>query len=344
MKNKLFKRMVQTVIALTALFVVEGSSALFAKCFIFVHGHTDVNGVYPTSSARNYWFYDGWFSDTDMINTINADKSSVAGTNKYVVMNYNTHKYYWDAAIEVAGKINTVLAGGSDSAGRNCVGQSTYILVNHSMGGAVTDFIVGNANSTDPYYNYGGANFANIGNKISRVLSVQGAHGGTEAANALCGSSGWACGALATVVGFFIGSGCDLGTNSLQTMNRVSLYANSPKSLTYVFAGYEAIIGSSACLSGEDDGVIQYGSALACSGSPTTSYSTSNACTTKQETSNFRDAGQFHENHDDGRNDADRDVVLRVNSSGNLWGTGTTGSQVRSSDSSAEIIAEVWAD
>jgi hypothetical protein len=326
------------IISLVAGIILFISTPTFAKCFIFVHGHQDHALSY--SQAYDYWEHNGsWWNpfdnDRTMLSTVAAGSA-----NKYAIINYDSTQPYWMAAINVANKINNVLNGVDTS----CSGQVYFRVVSHSMGGAVMDFIFGNARTSDPYYNFGGANFANINSRIYRHLSVQGAHRGTYGADAMCGSAGATCNFLADIVSTFTGGGCDSGTQWLQTADswQVRTYSGSPGTTTWLFGGYEAIIGSSSCLAGEDDGLLAYPSSFACAGSATASYSTSNVCLSKQESYGFRDAGQFHENHDDGRADSDRDTVRAVY--GGLWGSISTGTKVRSSDSSAEIIHEVWAD
>jgi hypothetical protein len=323
--------------AFVVLFLVSAMN-ISAKCFIFVHGHQDHNLSY--SQAYDYWQHDGtWWNPLDndrkMISTVASGSA-----NDYAVINYDSTQYYWDAAVEVANKINAVLNGQTSS----CSGQIYFRIVSHSMGGAVMDFILGNSRPSDPYYNYRGADFENINTRVWRHLSVQGAHRGTYSADAVCGGAGAACNIMADIVGAITGGGCDRGTQSLQTADswQVKTYANGPGTTTWLFGGYEAIPVASACLDGEDDGIIAYSSSFACSGSATASYSTSTVCKTKQESYGFRDAGQFHENHDDGRGDSDRDTVRSIY--GGLWSSYETGTVVRSSNSSAQIIHEVWAD
>jgi hypothetical protein len=306
---------------------------LYAKCFIFVHGHNSSNLTYQ--QARDYWKKDG----RDMAGYI-------AANNNFYIVNWNSTVYYWDGAIEVAGKINNALAGGADGGGNRCAaGETSYVVVAHSMGNTVMDYILGNSRSTDPYYNYGGANFANIGNKVSVYASVQGAHRGTTAADGICGNSSWWMNAISGVVGFFMGSTCDNGTASLQTADswQVKTYANGPKTTANLISGYEMIFGSSALLNGEDDGLLSYASTFACNGSASASYSTSNICSnsSKQEVSGFANCDQADENHDDGRNDADRDTRKAV--TGGCWGSNTSGTNVRSSMSTAELIRCIWA-
>ena len=314
---------------LVAFFAPAG---LYAKCFIFVHGHNSSNLTY--SQARDYWKK----GSSDMAGYIAKD-------NQFYIVNWDSTKYYWDAAIEVAGKVNNALAGNADPGGNRCLaGESSYVVVAHSMGNTTMDFILGNSRSTDPYYNYGGANFANIGNKVTVMAGVQGAHRGTTAADGICGNSSWWLNAISGVVGFFMGSTCDNGTASLQTADswQVKTYANSPNANVYLISGYEAIFGSSALLDGEDDGLLSYASTFACNGSASASYSTSNIClnSAKQESSGFYNCDQGHENHDDGRNDADRDTRKAV--TGGCWGSSTSGTTVRASMSSAELIRCIW--
>jgi len=95
---------------------------------------------------------------------------------------------------------------------------------------------------------------------------------------------------------------------------QVKTYANAPAKNIYLTGGYEAIFGASACLSGEDDGVVQYASIFACGGSATASYDNSNVCNNsfKQESSGFRNLDGAHENHSDERDDSDSDTRRQV--------------------------------
>ena len=81
---------------------------------------------------------------------------------------------------------------------------------------------------------------------------------------------------------------------------QVRTYANAPAKTIYLTGGYKAIFGASACLNGEDDGVVQYASIYACNGSATASYDNTNVCgnTSKQESSGFRNLDASHENHE----------------------------------------------
>lgn len=316
------------VLLVTLIAALLLPSAAFAKCFIFVHGHRDKAQTYQ--EARDYWKN----GSRDMVGLISAN-------NTYYVVHWNPTVYYWDAAIEVANKINNALAYGKDGGNQGCAaGETNFIVVAHSMGNQVMDFITGNSRSTDPYYNYGGANFKNVSDKVTVMAGVQGAHRGAYAADGACGNASWFTNFIASFVG-----DCDLGTQSLQTADswQVRTYANSPRTSTYLISGYEAIFGSSMIISGEDDGLLSYASTFACNGSATASYSTSNICLNnyKQEVSGFYNCDQSHEDHSDGRDDADRDTRRAV--TGGCWGSLTSDTQVRSSMSSAELIRCIWA-
>jgi hypothetical protein len=87
-------------------------------------------------------------------------------------------------------------------------------------------------------------------------------------------------------------------------------FSSAPARNVWLTGGYEAIFGPSACLSGEDDGIVQHASQYACNGSATASYNNSNVCSNsaKQESSGFVNLDCAHENHSDERDDSDRDV------------------------------------
>ena len=88
---------------------------------------------------------------------------------------------------------------------------------------------------------------------------------------------------------------------------QVRTVSNAPARNIYLTGGYEAIFGASACLTGEDDGIVQYASIFACNGSATASYDNTNACSNsaKQESSGFLNLDAAHENHSDERDDSD---------------------------------------
>lgn len=127
---------------------------------------------------------------------------------------------------------------------------------------------------------------------------------------------------------------------------QVRTYANAPAKNTYLTGGYEAIFGASACLSGEDDGVVQYASIFACGGSASASYDNSNACGNgnKQESSGFRNLDASHENHSGEKQDSDRDTRRQIPDG--IWTCGCSpcapNTSVQSSMSTAQFIAILY--
>lgn len=317
------------------------SSADAAPCLIFVHGkQTDSNTYTNWSYARNYWKKDA----SDFIKEATKQFAT-----SYYVVGYNGSRPYWDAqaAGEVANEIVNATNGGADGGGNRCATTSanggTFWVIAHSMGSTVMDFILGNNDSSDPNYNFGGAPFNTVASRISLAITTGGTHRGSEAADAVCGGSSWGCNFMAWWV-----ASCDDPTYWLRSADDVQVrtYSNAPAKNVYLTGGYEAIFGSSACLTGEDDGVVQYASIFACNGSASASYDNSNACNNsyKQETSGFRNLDASHENHDDERNDVDRDVRKAIPDgiwmcSGSPCSPGTT---VQSSMSTAQFIAVLY--
>ncbi|HUP92421.1 MAG TPA: hypothetical protein VM074_09255 [Solimonas sp.] len=289
-----------------------------APCLIFVHGKQTNTGTYDSyTNARNYWVKDSG----DFVRT--ATKSYATS---YYVVGYNGTKPYWDpqAAGEVANEIVAATNGTADGGGHRCAqtyaAGGTFWVVAHSMGGAVMDYILGNNDSTDPNYNYGGAPFSTVATRIALAITTGGAHRGSEGADAVCGNSGAFCNWAASWI-----QSCDNATYWLRSADdvQVKTFANPPAKTVYLTGGYEAM-ASSGCLTGEDDGVVQYASIYACNGSASASYNNSNVCgnTSKQETSGFRNMDAAHENHDDERNDVDSDTRRAI--PGGMWNCGTT--------------------
>lgn len=330
----------RSLLALAAFLAILGGSAIEARaavpCVAFVHGHragtqTTADAQYGAGvapgSAGAYWVNGG--------STMLRDATNGYAVS-YAVINYDTYKWYWDAAAEVSADLNARCQTGS-------------WIVSHSMGGRVLSWILGNSVSGDPYYNYGGSNYAGVRTRYNTWFSVAGAHDGTEAANAVCGNSSTACNWMANVVSWFSDNTCDVGTQSLQH-NQAPQYENGSRITTLLVGGYEAIAGSSSCLSGEDDGLIEYASMFFCNDHPDDSNSVgydrfcsslediddgvfdacgdtpANTCqSANKQRSGYRNYDSGHESHDDTRNSADRGDKRRAVSEG-YWGQCSPGS------------------
>jgi len=293
---------VAAVLAL-ALFAIAGQ-AVAQPCLIFVHGkQTNTNTYTSYTAARNYWVSgSSYFLRTATKNLATP----------YYVVGYNGTRPYFEAqsAGEVANEIVNATNGGADGGGRRCARTyaqgGTFWVIAHSMGNTVMDYILGNNDASDPNFNYNGP-YDQVAARISMVVSVGGAHRGSQGADAVCGNNNFFCNFIASFI-----QSCDDATYWLRSSDDVQVrtYANAPAKTVWLTGGYEAIFGASACLSGEDDGVVQYASIFACNGSATASYDNSNVCnnSNKQEASGFRNLDACHENHDDERNAVDSDV------------------------------------
>lgn len=304
MRSTLFARI------FTLLFLMLGASAASAApCIIFVHGkQTDTNTYTSYTAARNYWVN----GSADFVRT--ATKNFA--TPYYVVGHNGTRRYYDDqTAGEVAREIVAATNGVADAGGHRCpltyAQGGTFWVVAHSMGGAIMDFILGNDDPSDPNYNLGGAPYSTAAARISLVITTGGTHRGSQGADAVCGQLNGVCNFIASFI-----QSCDDATYWLRSGEDVQVknFANAPAKLVYLTGGFEAIFGSSACLNGEDDGVVQYASIFACNGSTGTSYDNSNVCrnNAKQETSGFRNLDGAHENHSDERDDSDSDERRQI--------------------------------
>jgi hypothetical protein len=282
---------------------VLAPAALAQPCLIFVHGKQTNTGTFTNfQAARNYWVN----GSRDFIRT--ATKNFAAS---FYVVGYNGTRPYFEpqAAGEVATEIVSATNGGADGGGNRCARTfaqgGTFWVVAHSMGNTVMDFILGNNDASDPNFNFNGP-YDLVAQRIGLVVSLSGAHRGSQGADAVCGEGGAFCNFIAQFI-----QSCDAATFWLRSDESVQVraFANAPARDVWLTGGFEAIFGASACLTGEDDGVVQHASQYACNGSATASFNNGNVCrnNAKQEATGFRNLDSGHENHDDTRNDADRD-------------------------------------
>jgi len=301
------RRLVVSCLLAVALLAVAGQAGA-QPCLIFVHGkQTNTDTFTNYTAARNYWVN----GSHDFIRT--ATKSFATS---YYVVGYNGTRPYWEsqAAGEVANEIVNATNGGADAGGHRCATTyaqgGTFWVIAHSMGGAVMDYILGNNDASDPNFNSNGP-YDQVAQRLSMVITTGGAHRGSQGADAVCLQGNPLC----SFIAIFIQS-CDDATYWLRSSDDVQVrtYANAPAKTIYLTGGYEAIFGSSACLNGEDDGVVQYASIFACNGSATASYDNTNVCrnNAKQESSGFRNLDAAHENHSDERDDSDSDTRKQV--------------------------------
>lgn len=329
-------RSVLIALAITAL----AAPAWAQPCLIFVHGRQGDLGTFNNwSVARNYWKN----GSRDFVATATRNFQASA----YVV-GYNGTQAWWGAqsAGEVANEIVNATNGGADGGGNRCARTwaqgGTFWVIGHSMAGPILDFILGNSRSTDANFNFNGP-YDVVGQRISLAITLGGAHRGSQGADAVCGEASFAC----NLVAFFIDD-CDDSAFWLRSSDSVQVrtFSGAPARNVYLTSGYEAIFGASACLSGEDDGLIQHASGYACSGSATASLGNSNVCSNaaKQESSGFFNLDVAHENHSDERDDSDRDTRRAITTG--LWTCGgapcAANTVVQSSMSSAQLVSILY--
>lgn len=307
-----FRRLTVPILAALAFLAVAGQAGA-QPCLIFVHGkQTNTDTFTNYTAARNYWVN----GSHDFVRT--ATKSFAAS---FYVVGYNGTRPYWEpqSAGEVANEIVNATNGGADAGGNRCRTTfdqgGTFWVVAHSMGGTVMDYILGNNDASDPNFDAVGP-FDQVAARVSLVITAGGAHRGSQGADAVCLQANPLC----SFIAIFIQS-CDDATFWLRSSDDVQVrtFANAPARTIYLTGGYEAIFGASVCLTGEDDGVVQYASIFACNGSATASYDNTNVCgnASKQEASGFRNLDAAHENHSDERDDSDSDTRRAI--PGGIW-------------------------
>src|SRR5262245_42209237 len=333
-------RMRRGIVATVVLSWALGGVAVAAPCFIFVHGkQTDTNTFTNWTAARNYW-KDG---TADFVKTATKNFAS-----SYYVIGYNGTNAYWDAgaAGEVANEIVNATNRGPDGGGNTCAvtyaNGGTFWVIAHSLRGRVLDFILGNSDPSDPNSNWHGA-YGQVWRGVGLVMTLGGAHRGSQGADAVCGNNNLCCNFIARFI-----QSCDTATYWLRSADDVQVrtFSNAPARNIYLTGGYEAIFGASVCLSGEDDGIVQHASQYACNGSATTGYDNSNVCNNnaKQESSGFFNMDSAHENHSDERDDSDSDTRKQI--PGGIWTCGGSpcapNTTVQSSMTTARFISILY--
>jgi hypothetical protein len=340
MKDETRRRPVLVAAAALLGVVITASLASAQPCLIFVHGkQTNTDTFTNWNAARTYWQDGG----ADFVRTATKNFAT-----SYYVVGYNGTNAYWDsgAAGEVANEIVNATNGGADGGGNRCArtyaAGGTFWVIGHSMAGPIMDFILGNNDASDPNFNFNGP-YDQVAQRLSLVVTLGGAHRGSQGADAVCGDGNIFCNFIA----FFIQS-CDTATYWLRSADDVQVrtFSNAPAKNVYLTGGYAAIFGASACLSGEDDGIVQHASQYACNGGATTGYNNNNVCnnSSKQESSGFRNLDTAHENHDEERDDSHRHTRVAIPTG--IWTCGgvacTPGSTVQSAMSSAQLVSVLY--
>ncbi len=170
---------------LTVLAGLVWTEASQAACYIvYIHGKgaDQSPGVMTDAQRRGYWSPDGAESSNDFVRYSRGGCTTL-------VAGYNGAAAFWDddAAKRVADQINAFITTYN-------IGDRELRLVGHSMGGLVLRWILNNGVAGSAYYNYHSANYARIVQKTDYAITVATPHLGSEAADAVYGTSDTLCG------------------------------------------------------------------------------------------------------------------------------------------------------
>lgn len=331
------------------LLLLSGAHVQAAPCLIFVHGLQPNDATYTTfSAARNYWkklASDG--TGTDFIAEATAGPSVIARYGhalSYYVIGYDgSQPWYTDhAAGEVSRELIRATTGQYDggaydnnsaTSAHKCAQTGadggSFVVIAHSMGNIIMDFILGNNDSSDPYYNFSGGRFDLATKYVQKVISIAGPHRGSQGADATCGdnNASLTCYAVSYPARWWFGApSCTDAVKYLRTYyeNQVSTYSSRPARLVYLTSGYQNT-AQAGCFSGEDDGAVQYASAFNCQDA-TAGYNNKTVCDHNHKASgftNFRNLDGADEKHQSEVNDSDRDERRAVNDGFWTWSNGS---------------------
>lgn len=309
-------------------------------CLIFVHGTREDDNDRPDGfdwssdwqAGRDYWR--SKYTAVDVLlggETLLTDPAedfiraaTGVGQRSHFVVRYDGSAAWFsgEAAGLVAREIIRATNGEMDHpAGSRCAltfaQGGDFWVVAHSGGATVMDFILGNALPDDPNFNYEGAPYDQVAQRINGVFTVGGAHRGSKLADTVCQ------GVLST--------GCPLilqtCTEAREWLQRdedfqVFNYANAPQSNFLLIGGYRGIIlpPLSACLPGEDDGILEYSTQFACQGDPAQGYDTTDVCGNDSKiTDGFFNLDGSREDHDNERNNEDINTRNRRAVPDGIW-------------------------
>jgi hypothetical protein len=253
------------------------------KCVIFVHGHRQTDETsYNYKQVEDYWTgrkmnFFGFETGSKVGNGIAA--ATDRDHHYSYLVNYDSTQPYYKGAKSVARQIHRAMLGLPDAGGVHaCPTQSSaggpmiYVVVAHSMGGVVMDFILGNATESSPYFDYEGAPFSQVSKDLAYVMTIGTPHVGSYLADAMMkghysfipGPHNLLLNALSRLYNHR-----DKGTEWLQTAPnyQVSKYMTDPIREFRLYGGWK-LMATSAYLSGDDDGVSTVTTMYACSGDP----------------------------------------------------------------------------
>ena len=216
---------------------------------------------------------------------ITADHVLERGDDQVYYVGYNTHVSVSSAAGLVADQIIDAMEStggvpGEDGlrpigglrrlnsyirtiGGDGCKGAERVVVVAHSMGGVVMDFILGNASPNRPFYD---PRFARIADEIAGAVTMGSPHRGSKLADA-------ACGEVDGIRGGFVdlSTECDPGYVDLMRANEIRQFIGALEAPLWAIGSHTGMCNVAGCSNNfftrQNDGAVEYHSAFACDGS-----------------------------------------------------------------------------
>jgi hypothetical protein len=204
-----------------------------------------------------------------------------AGDDRVFYVTYNTHRSVAEAAPFVAEQIRDAiesvrgpqgpdgffdnrqrrLNAYEDTIDNGCRGAENLVIVAHSMGGVVTNWILGNADPNDRHHRPA---YAEIADAVSSAITIQSPHRGTLGADYLCDFHlGWQSPFV-----YIFGGRCDDGSRSLMTGNEITQDVDETQAPLWTIASHTGMCHWSGCsnslLDKQNDGLIELHSAMIC--------------------------------------------------------------------------------
>ena len=182
-----------------------------------MHGkQTNTNTFTSYAAARNYWIN----GSHDAVKT--ATKNFAAS---YYVVGYNGTQPWWGQPVGRRGRERDRRRHERRRRRRRaCVLRArtrnggTFWVIGHSMAGPIMDYILGNNDPSDPNFNAVGPFDQSSRSGVSLVITLGGAHRGSQGADAVCGNNNFFCNFIA----LFIQS-CDTATYWLRSADDVQV-------------------------------------------------------------------------------------------------------------------------
>jgi hypothetical protein len=263
------------------------------------------------------------------------------------VIGYNGTDTYWGRRRGRGGQRDRQrhATAGADGGGNRCAltfaQGGTFWVIGHSMAGPVMDFILGNNDASDPNFNFNGP-YDTVAARLSMVITFGGAHRGSQGADLACGQANIFCSFLAQFHPELRHG--DVLAAQLRRRPGAELRQRAGEERL----SHRRVRGDlrrQRLPRGEDDGIVQHASQYACNGSATASYNNATCATTQQAgVVGLPEPRHGHENHDDERNDADRDTRRAIPTG--IWNCGasacTPDTVVQSAMSCAQLVAALY--